>query len=107
MTSFVNELIAEGHRLVHKDVVLTLFRLLRPDNKGSPAPSAVIPPLDALIPLDPSGCFILEARVRIDDRTKPSLVSAASEELAAFRDLIKGSVHLTVPERLSLDTRVR
>lgn len=50
---------------------------------------------------------MLEARIRIDDRTKPSLVSAASDELAAFKDLMKGSVDMRAPERLALDTRVR
>lgn len=67
----------------------------------------MLPQLESLLPVDPSGALVLEARVRIDDRTKPGLVSAASEELNAFKELLRGSVELKVPERLSLDTRVR
>lgn len=105
--AFVTESIAEGHRLVHGNVVITLYRLLRLTDQPQNTPSTVLPPLESLLPLDPSGALVLEARVRIDDRTKPTLVSAASEELISFRDLLKGSVEMKVPERLALDTRVK
>ena len=88
-------------------MVLTLFRLLRTGDTPQQIPLTTLPPLDFLSPLDVSGAFVLEACVRIDDRTKPNLVSTASDELSAFRDLMKGSVDMKVPERLSLDTRVR
>jgi mediator of RNA polymerase II transcription subunit 18 len=103
----VNEFFVEGHRFVHKNMVLTLFRLLRTGDMPQQAPLTTLPSLDSLKPLDVSGAFVLEACVRIDDRTKPNLVSTASDELGAFRDLMKGSVDMKVPERLSLDTRVR
>ncbi|KAK6008096.1 hypothetical protein QM012_004910 [Aureobasidium pullulans] len=104
---FVSEFFIEGHRFVHKNTVLTLFRLLRASDVPQESPLTALPTLDSLKPLDTSGAFVLEACVRIDDRTKPNLVSTASDELAAFRDLMKGSVDMKVPERLSLDTRVR
>lgn len=88
-------------------MVLTLFRLLRAGDMPQQTPLTVLPGLDSLKPLDISGAFVLEACVCIDDRTKPDLVSAASDELITFRDLMKGSVDMRVPERLSLDTRVR
>lgn len=88
-------------------MVLTLFRLLRAGDMPQQTPLTTLPALDSLSPLDVSGAFVLEACVRIDDRTKPNLVSTASDELGAFRDLMKGSVDMKVPERLSLDTRVR
>lgn len=105
--SFVNEYLIEGHRFVHKNVVLTLFRLLRVSEVPETAPVNVLPALESLRPLDPSGAFVLEACVRIDDRTKPNLVSAASDELNVFRDMMRNSVEMKVPERLALDTRVR
>jgi mediator of RNA polymerase II transcription subunit 18 len=103
----VNEFFVEGHRFVHKNTVLALFRLLRTGDMPQQAPLTALPGLNSLEPLDVSGAFVLEACVRIDDRTKPNLVSTASDELGAFRDLMKGSVDMKVPERLSLDTRVR
>lgn len=105
--SFVNEYLIEGHRFVHKNVVLALFRLLRVSEVPETAPVNVLPALESLRPLDPSGAFVLEACVRIDDRTKPNLVSAASDELNVFRDMMRNSVEMKVPERLALDTRVR
>ncbi|KAI4742427.1 hypothetical protein E4T50_07172 [Aureobasidium sp. EXF-12298] len=104
---FVSEFFIEGHRFVHKDMVLTLFRVLRSSDVPQQSPLTALPTLDSLKPLDVSGAFVLEACVRIDDRTKPNLVSTASDELSAFRDLMKGSVDMKVPERLALDTRVR
>lgn len=104
---FVSEFFIEGHRFVHKDMVLTLFRVLRASDVPQQSPLTALPTLDSLKPLDVSGAFVLEACVRIDDRTKPNLVSTASDELSAFRDLMKGSVDMKVPERLALDTRVR
>ncbi|THY26812.1 hypothetical protein D6D01_04334 [Aureobasidium pullulans] len=104
---FVSEFLVEGHRFVHKNTVLTLFRVLRASDMPQQAPLTSLPALESLKPLDISGAFVLEACVRIDDRTKPDLVSTASDELNAFRDMMKGSVEMKVPERLSLDTRVR
>ncbi|KAH0372276.1 hypothetical protein KCU65_g1327, partial [Aureobasidium melanogenum] len=104
---FVSEFFIEGHRFVHKNLVLTLFRVLRASDVPQQSPLSAIPTLDSLKPLDVSGAFVLEACVRVDDRTKPNLVSTASDELGAFRDLMKGSVDMKMPERLSLDTRVR
>lgn len=73
----------------------------------SSGPRTSLPLLDSLKLLDGSGSFVLEACVRIDDRTKPSLVQSATEELMSFRNEMKGSVDLRPPERLALDTRVR
>jgi mediator of RNA polymerase II transcription subunit 18 len=93
---------------VHKNIILTMFRLLRaPNDMPQSAPLDTLPTLESFNPLDTSGAFLLEACVRIEDRTKPNLVSAASDELNKFRDLMKGSVEMKMPERLSLDTRVR
>lgn len=105
--SFVAEWIAEGHRLVHKNLVITISRLLRLPSSPQTSPSTVLPQLDALALVDPTGAFVLEARVRIEDRAKPTLVSAASDELNAFRELMRGSIDMRAPERLALDTRVR
>ena len=57
--------------------------------------------------LDPSGTFLVEAMARIEDRTKPALLASAVQELNSFRQLVKGAIDLRVPERLSLDTRVK
>ncbi|KAI5202310.1 hypothetical protein E4T39_04816 [Aureobasidium subglaciale] len=105
--SLRNFLDPANNGFVYKNMVLTLFRLLRASDVPQQAPLPMLPSLESLKPLDTSGTFLLEACIRIDDRTKPNLVAAASDEMNAFRDLMKGSVDMKVPERLSLDTRVR
>lgn len=107
LDSFVVEFIVEGHHVVHKNILVSLFRIVKSNDQTQAAPSTTLPSLESLVPLDSSGTFVLEARVRIDDRTKPTLVTAASDELNAFRDLMRGSVDMKAPERLSLDTRAR
>lgn len=107
MSRFVTELVSEGHRLIHKNVILTLFRLVRVSDEAVTAPAEKLPLVESLKPLDPSGAFVLEARIRIDDRTKPTLVSQATDDLNKFKNLMRGSVDMRAPDRLALDTRVR
>ncbi|PSK53102.1 hypothetical protein B9Z65_3302 [Elsinoe australis] len=105
---FINEYFTEGHRFIRGDIILHLHRVLvakpQPDTN---APRTTLPPLEELILLDGSGAFVLETTVRIEDRSKPTLVSAATEQLLALKNELKGSIDLRVPERLSMDTRVR
>jgi len=106
----------EGQRLVCKDVVISLYRcLLLPtgfetqdgETVAATTDSLTVSALKGLDLLDPSGAFLLEATVRVEDRTKTALVQAATEALGRFRNEMRGSVDMRVPERLSLDTRVK
>ncbi|KAG8624254.1 hypothetical protein KVT40_007321 [Elsinoe batatas] len=105
---FVNEYLTEGHRFVYRDVVLHLHRVLV-TKTSSPGDgmSTTLPALEDLALLDASGAFVLEATVRVEDRSKPALVQGAMEQLLALRNELKGAIELRVPERLSMDTRVR
>jgi mediator of RNA polymerase II transcription subunit 18 len=67
----------------------------------------VLPSLDALKPLDPSGSYILEAKIRVQDLNNAAVSEAGVKELNGFREQMKGCVELHAPERLALDTRVR
>lgn len=105
----MSEYVIEGQRLVCKDIVLTLQRILyfKPTEPPQSGPHTVMPVVEDMQLLDGSGAFILEACVRIDDRTKPTLVQSATEELNWVKNELKGSVDLRTPERLALDTRVK
>ena len=107
--SFVSEFLLEGHRLVHKNVVMLLHRIRRMPAVTQPpeAPLAALPSLDELKLLDDSGSYILQASVRVQDASKPDVMSRALEELEKFRGLMKGVVDMRVPDRLSMDTRVK
>ncbi len=58
-------------------------------------------------PLDPSGTYMLQASVRVQDGSRPDIMSKGIQELLALKEALRGCVELDVGERLALDTRVR
>ena len=64
---------------------------------------------DGLIPIDPSGDWILQAIVNVESSTEQVLVQQAIEELKAFKtDLSQNvGIELEVVDRMLLDTRTR
>jgi len=58
-------------------------------------------------PLDPSGTHLVEAVIRMEDGSNSKLMEQAMQEMMAFKKQMEGSVGLRVPDRLSLDTRVK
>ena len=127
LSSFVDEYILDGYRLIYNNVIFLLHRLLRfPATEANDtlaqkstetsktkasmrvsAPRDKIPPLGSLQSFDPSGTYILQASVRVIDGAKPELVTAATKELLAAQAELKGVVGLRVVDRLSLDTRIK
>lgn len=71
------------------------------------APKVDPPAFDALKPFDPSGAYMLEAKVRVQDYNNQAVLEDGLEELKGFQKQMKGCVELDIPDRLSLDTRVR
>ena len=71
------------------------------------APKDNLPAFPVLQPLDASGAYILEAKIRVHDLNNLSVLDEGVDELKEFQTQMKGCVELTVPERLSLDTRVK
>jgi len=107
--NYVSEYYLEGHRYVHKNIVILLHRILqepgvRPIQK---ALNPSLPPFESITPLDPSGSYILQASIRVNDQAGTALIDAGVEELKAFKNLMKGCVELDAPDRLLLDTRVK
>ena len=64
-------------------------------------------PLSDLRPVDPSGSYLFEACVRVEDGRDSKLTEQAINELLAFKRQLEGAVDLRVPDRLALDTRVK
>lgn len=86
-----------GHRFTHLYTSLILSRVHIP--ASSPSETSRL--------LDPSGTYLLQVSLRVQDGSKPELMSRGISELVALRDMLKGVVELVVPDRLSLDTRLR
>jgi mediator of RNA polymerase II transcription subunit 18, fungi type len=106
---FVSEYYTEGHRFVHENVVLYLHQILHEPGVRSleTSPKPVPPAFDQLKPLDPSGAYILEAKIRVQDLNNTVVSEKAVAEMNKFRASMKGCVEMSAPERLWLDTRVK
>ncbi|KAH6639530.1 mediator complex, subunit Med18 [Boeremia exigua] len=106
---FVTEYYIEGHRFVHRNVVIFLHRVLHePGVRNLQTEPKVKPPaFEALQLLDQSGTYILEAKVRVQDFKDASVLESGVGELKAFQTSMKGCVELSLPDRLTMDTRVK
>ncbi|KAF2127311.1 hypothetical protein P153DRAFT_344843 [Dothidotthia symphoricarpi CBS 119687] len=106
---FVTEYYVQGHRYVHGNVVISLHRVLHEPGVRNlqQAPKTTLPPFAALDLLDPSGAYVLEAKVRVQDFNNATVLESGVNELKRFQTQMKGCVELSIPDRLSLDTRVR
>jgi mediator of RNA polymerase II transcription subunit 18, fungi type len=90
------------------NTILLLHRILRyPTANPDPKLRTLLPSFDELKPLDPSGAYILEAKIRLSDGSNASLVNVGQQELERLQNRMKGVVELKVPDRLALDTRVK
>ncbi|KAH7360035.1 mediator complex, subunit Med18 [Pyrenochaeta sp. MPI-SDFR-AT-0127] len=106
---FVTEYYVEGHRFVYSNVVIYLHRVLHEPGVRSiqETPKIELPSFAALELLDPSGAYILEAKVRVQEFNNSTVLEAGVSELKKFQKEMKGCVELSLPDRLSLDTRVK
>jgi mediator of RNA polymerase II transcription subunit 18 len=99
-----------GHRFVSGNVVIRIFRVLLPASQQIPADEILDgPPLpvSALEVLDPSGTYVVEVSVRMEDRKNTKIAQQAVAELVGFKQSVEGVIDLRVPDRLALDTRVK
>jgi len=98
-----------GHRFVSGNVVIRIFRVLLtaqqfPADKILEGPPL---PVSALEVLDPSGTYVVEVSVRMEDRKNTKIAQQAIAELVGFKQSVEGVLDLRVPDRLALDTRVK
>ncbi|KAK5746467.1 hypothetical protein LTR17_000847 [Elasticomyces elasticus] len=107
---YINQFLAQpAHRFIHGNIIIRVSRLLSvPEGTGALEPlDAPVPALEDCKPVDPSGSFMFEAVVRVEDGGNSKLVEMATKELLGFKKMVEGVVDLRVPERLSLDSRVK
>ncbi|WEW55435.1 Mediator of RNA polymerase II transcription subunit 18 [Emydomyces testavorans] len=107
--SYVSEYVLEGDRFISDDTVLLLHRILNfpPNKQPQGAPATQLPRLEAMVPLDSSGGYVLQAWITVQDSGNPDLMKAASKRLLGLKEHLKSAVKLEPADRLSLDTRVK
>ncbi|KAL5120564.1 hypothetical protein ACEQ8H_001583 [Pleosporales sp. CAS-2024a] len=106
---YVTEYFVQGHRFVHGNVIVFLHRVLHEPGVRSlqQKPKTKLPDFAALQLLDMSGAYILEAKVRVQDFKDAATLESGVNELKEFQKQMMGCVELSLPDRLSLDTRVK
>jgi len=103
----IQQLLIEGHRFILGNVILFLHRYRRFPATTAAQLDDELPPWDKMQLLDPSGAYLLQATVRLSDGANADIVNLGLGELEGVQNTLKGVVDLAVPERLSLDTRVK
>ena len=101
----VSSYTVSGHRFTHHSISLLLYRILLPasiekndsTSNGLPQPRL----------LDPSGTYILQASVRVQDGSKVETMTKGVNELLGLKETLRGVVELEIGDRLALDPRVR
>ncbi|KAI7286182.1 hypothetical protein KC345_g1326 [Hortaea werneckii] len=106
---YVTQYIAPTTRFVHHNTIINISRPYSlPEGHGALEPlDAPILPLSDCKPVDPSGAYVFIASIRIEDGKNSKLTEQAMAELLGFKKQMEGAVDLRVPERLSLDSRVK
>ena len=103
--SHVSTYTISGHRFTHHSASLLLYRITRPATTTEDDPTSGGLPQARL--LDPSGTYILQASVRVQDGSKVETMAKGANELLGLKETLKGVVDLEIGDRLALDTRVR
>ena len=100
---------SSGVRFVHHNIVIYMTRLYtssrdQADDNMLDAPPL---PLENMNLLDPSGAWLVEVCVKVDDGGNSALRDRAVKELEGFKRELEGAVDLGMPDRLALDPRVK
>ena len=97
-----------GHRLTHLSTSILLYRIQIPTTPTVPLTNIHSSSLSKETRLlDPSGGYILQASVRVQDGSKVETMTKGVNELMGLKEMLKGCVELEMGDRLALDTRVR
>ena len=105
----VSSYVVDGSRFTQANTSLLLYRVLVRSSESDELDGSRPEPLSKAKTclMDPSGNYILQATVRVQDGSKIETMTKGANELMALKETLKGVIDLEMAERLSLDTRVR
>lgn len=104
---YIGQQLHTGDFFVHGNVLLRVYRILVMNKPADKPIHANFPALKWFNMLDDSGAYIVDASIRLEDRSNSKLADLAVKELMDTKRLLQGAIELYVPDRLSLDTRVK
>ncbi|MDI1487143.1 MAG: Mediator of RNA polymerase II transcription subunit 18 [Ramalina farinacea] len=96
-----------GHRFTHLNTSLLLIKAVMPQTGESPEHVSDSEDVVNGQLVDPSGSYLIQASIRVQDGSKVELMNRATAELMNLKETLKGVVDLEVGDRLAMDTRVR
>lgn len=96
-----------GHRFTHLNTLLLLIKAVMPPSQESPEHISDTGDLVTGQQVDPSGSYLIQASIRVQDGSKVELMNRATAELMNLKETLKGVVDLEMGDRLAMDTRVR
>jgi Med18 protein len=89
------------------NTVFFLHRMRRFPESVDLSLDAALPVFEKMPLVDPSRSWLLQVSLYIVDGANPELVNRGLKELETVKSRLTGVVNLSVPERLSMDTRAR
>lgn len=97
--------------VVNNNVILRIFRIFAHPEAPSATPKLLEgppPSFSDLQILDPSGTYMVEACIRVEDRRNAKLAQQATQELQEFKRNLEGCIDLRPPMDFhALRTQVR
>lgn len=108
------EIIEEGYRFIHGNVIIFLHRYLDLPPSGQevangPQPNlrAVLPVYESLVPFDSENKWIVTATVDILNANDQEHIQKGIEELLSVKEAFHGYFDFPLLDRRMLDTRLR
>lgn len=100
----------EGQAFYAQDTSLLLYRIRQIFKSQDPTTaldtSILSSPQTSKL-LDPTGAYVLHAKIDIQDGNNQALREQATKQLFALRDTLKSEVTLAAPDRLAMDTKIQ
>ncbi|KAI5948720.1 SRB5 [Candida theae] len=99
----VNQYWVKGVRFFYKDIVIEIYKIfIRDDDYEGKDDDAI-----KLKLLDESNTFQVKCFVNVPKTTDVELINAGAKELTKLQEFVKSLFLLEVPDRMSMDSRVR
>ena len=106
--SYVSSYHLSGYRFTHQNISLLLYRIILAPSTAAPGNLlSISEDIEKGQLFDPSGAYLLQASIRVQDGSKVELVNRGMTELLNLKETLKGVVELEVGDRLAMDTRMR
>jgi mediator of RNA polymerase II transcription subunit 18, fungi type len=111
---FAGEIVEEGYRFVHGNVIIYLTRYLEipvelqdTEYKGKPKVNPSMPPYESLSPFDSENKWIMTATLQVLTANELEYMQKGTDELMKIKADFEGCFDFQLKDRHIFDTRVK